>query len=82
MTDRVALPIDVAVQTLTGSPFSFVAYTPGTVFVVGGTVSAIAILRGTATVATGMTSGMFTLGQGDTLRITYTVAPTVTFLPT
>jgi hypothetical protein len=42
------------------------------IIVAGGTVSVVAING----VATGLTSGAFVLSPGDTLTMTYTVAPT------
>jgi hypothetical protein len=67
--------------TLTGSPFSYRAGSAGSVAVSGGTVSAISITRGTTTIPTGATSGTFPVANGDTVAITYTVAPTVSFIP-
>jgi hypothetical protein len=65
------------------SPMLFVASRKGFVIITGGTVSAIAISR-TPNVfyPTGQLTGAFTLAQGDTLRLTYTGTPTVTFFPT
>lgn len=55
---------------------------PADVIVSGGTVSAIAFSRDNATFYTiGPTSGMFALSPYDYLRVTYTVAPTMTFIP-
>lgn len=69
--------------TLTGSPFVYSAPKKGSVIVSGGTVSAIDFSRdGTTFYSTGATAGMFTVNKSDLLRITYTVAPTVTFVPT
>ena len=67
--------------TLGASPYDLEVIEPGTVSVVGGTVSAVAIVRGSVVLATGMTSGMFRVGSGDILRIVYTVVPVVTFIP-
>lgn len=73
---------EVAV-TLTGSPFTFSAPRKGTLIVNGGTVSAVEFSRnGTTFYTTGATAGMFTVNKSDLLRITYAVAPTVTFVPT
>ncbi|MGC9196336.1 MAG: hypothetical protein ACP5IL_12915 [Syntrophobacteraceae bacterium] len=47
----------------------------------GGTVSAVSILRGSITAATGLTSGTFVLGPSDILQITNTVAPTLDIYP-
>lgn len=69
--------------TLTGSPFTYAAVAKGSLIVSGGTVSLIQFTRnGTTLYNTGQTSGMFTLNAADRLIITYTVAPTVTFVPT
>ncbi len=65
----------------TGSPWSFTATASGFLHVRGGTVSSVSLTRGRITIATGMTSGFFPLTQGDALTVSYTVAPTVNFLP-
>ena len=74
-------PSAIAPITLTGSPFSYQTAEKGTVSIVGGTVSAVAIIRGQTTLSTGLTAGLFPLGLDDTITITYTVAPTVNFIP-
>ena len=63
------------------SPYSFAVPANGSFVVSGGTVSLIQLTRGRATVGLGVTSGIFPASTGDTFKITYTVAPTVTFLP-
>lgn len=69
--------------TVGASPFSYSAPVKGSVIVNGGTVSAIAFSRdGTTFYTTGQTAGMFTLNAQDRLRVTYTVLPTMTFVPT
>ncbi len=80
---RAAIGIgEVAGVSVSASPFSYVADGYGSVIVSGGTVSAIAFSRdGTTFFATGQTAGMFRLNTGDTLRVTYTVLPTLTFVP-
>lgn len=74
-------PGPIAAVALTGSPFSFTASERGTAFVVGGTVSVIKITRARVTITTGQTSGNVPLAQGDTLIVTYSAAPTVSFVP-
>jgi hypothetical protein len=65
------------------SPYIYSAPVRGSVIVNGGTVSAIAFSRDGVTFYTvGQTAGMFLLNAADQLRITYTVLPTVTFVPT
>jgi hypothetical protein len=52
------------------------------IIVTGGTVSAIAFSRDNATFyAVGLTAGMFRLSPFDYLRVTYSVAPTMTLVP-
>lgn len=72
-----------AAVTLTGSPFTYSAPRGGFVIVNGGTVTAIEFSRdGTNFYNTGETAGVFPVCAVDRLRITYAVAPTVTFVPT
>lgn len=69
--------------TLGASPYTYSAPVRGSVIVNGGTVTVIAFSRdGVTFYTTGQTSGMFLLNAADQLRITYAVAPTVTFVPT
>ena len=64
------------------SPFAYVAPVRGSVIVSGGTVSLIRFSRdGSSFYDVGATSGMFPLNAADRLEITYSVAPTVTFVP-
>lgn len=67
--------------TLTGSPFTKSFGTNGMLTVSGGTVSAIDYRRGTtgSFASIGTTSGPIPVKALDAVRITYTVAPTVTF---
>lgn len=66
---------------LTGSPFSYTANEGGSIFISGGNVSAVTLTRGRTTLNTGLTSGFFPIGWQDIIEITYTVAPTVYFIP-
>lgn len=76
-------PANESPVTVGASPFVYSADVRGSVIVNGGTVSAIAFSRdGTTFYTTGQTAGMFTLNAGDQLRVTYTVLPTLTFVPT
>lgn len=77
----VANPSAFEPVTVGASPHDLEIIEPGTVSVVGGTVSAVTIERGSVVLATGMTAGMFRVGSGDILRIVYTVVPTVNFIP-
>lgn len=77
-------PGNVEPVALTGSPFVYSAVRKGSLIVSGGTVSAIEFSRdgGTTYYNVGTVAGMFTVNASDFLRITYTVAPTVIFVPT
>lgn len=65
------------------SPFKFVAAQGGTLIVNGGSTTQISFSRdGNNFFITGLTAGMFPVSQGDTVQITYPVAPpTITFVP-
>ena len=72
----------VAAITPGASPYTYTSSFDGAVIVNGGTVSAIAFSRdGTTFFTTGQTAGMFPMSRGDALKVTYTVAPTMTFAP-
>ena len=62
------------IQNTTGNPVDII--------VTGGTVSAIAFSRDNVTFyGVGSTAGVFWLSPYDYLRVTYTVAPTITLVP-
>lgn len=62
------------------SPFSYTAVEPGYVIISGGTVSAIHLLRGTDNLnLTGQK--IIPVSIGDTVVTTYSVLPTMTFIP-
>lgn len=64
------------------SPFSFQSTVPGHVNVNAGTVTVIEISRdGVNFFATGLLGGMFFLCPGDFIRVTYVLAPTMTWFP-
>lgn len=70
--------------TPTGSPFTYINSTGGTVDVIvsGGGVSLLEFSRnGTTFYSTGSFYGMFTLSPYDRLRVTYASAPTMTLVP-
>lgn len=65
------------------SPFLLTAVRGGFVIVQGGTVSLIEFSRdGVTFYNTGQTSGCIPVGKSDLIRITYSVLPNVTFVPT
>lgn len=81
LPDPSALAQPVSVLTVGASPFTYTAPFAGTVAVTGGTVSAIAIIRQGATVATGLVTGLIPASRGDQVRVTYSALPTMTFIP-
>lgn len=68
--------------TVTASPFTYTAPSNGIVIVSGGTLSALTFSRdGTTFIAVGFTSGIIPVRKKDLVRATYTVAPTMNFVP-
>lgn len=67
--------------TVGASPSSFTANENGNFVVTGGTVSNIQITRGTTTIAVGFNSGMIAVKQNDIMIVTWTVLPTISFIP-
>jgi len=68
--------------TVTTSPFTYTASMGGFVIVHGGTVSQISFSRTSGTsYITGQTTGTFPVSAGDSIIITYSGAPTVTWVP-
>lgn len=82
LLDKTDTPVDPASPVTVGpSPFAFAhAVYDGLLVVSGGTVSAIDYSRQGAFTSLGITSGLIPVKAGDSVRITYTVAPTVTFI--
>jgi hypothetical protein len=82
LVDRSMTPVGAAVTPAVGaSPASFTAPSDGLYVVAGGTVSALDYGRSGAFVGLGVTAGPVPIKQGDVLRVTYTVAPVVRFIP-
>lgn len=72
-----AAPIAI---TVGASPFIYAADTDGNLIVTGGTVTAIAYGRGGVFTTIGITTGLVPVFAGDSVRVTYTVLPTMTFI--
>ena len=70
-----------AVSLVVGSsPFSYSAKEPGQIAVIGGTVSAIALIRGSVNInVTG--EKLILVMIKDIVQITYSVKPVIQFLP-
>ena len=81
--DNIRAPGPEQSITVGVSPFLYHATAGGGFLIVsGGTVSLIEFTRNQTTFyATGETAGVFQMANEDSYRITYTVKPTVTFVP-
>lgn len=76
------LPQPVELLTLGASPFDYTAVIRGQLNIAGGTVSAVALSRdGTTFYSAGLTAGFVQMDAGDIARVTYSVAPTLTYFP-
>lgn len=76
-------PGNVVEVTPGASAYVYSAAVKGSLIVAGGTVTLIEFSRdGTMFYDVGVTAGMFTLNASDQLRVTYAVAPDMTFVPT
>lgn len=72
-------PPNIIPITVTASPFSYTAREPGHVVVEGGTVSLVQLTRGSVTVT--VLTNIVPVSIGDTVGITYSVLPTIKFIP-
>lgn len=76
-------PAQVLPVTVGASPFTYTAPVKGFILLTGGTVSAVEFSRdGTTFYSYGATAGQFQLNSQDQIRVTYTVTPTMTLVPT
>lgn len=66
--------------TVGASPFVYTAYTIGDLWVAGGTVSAVTLTRGGVSL-TVATNRFIPVAANDQVTVTYSVLPTVTFVP-
>lgn len=70
----------VSAITVGASPFAFTASQRGTVAVSGGTLTSVVINRAGTSVSLG-TSRSVSVAPGDIVTVTYSVLPTMSFLP-
>lgn len=80
-TDLITPPKSVVAFVLGASPASVKPSESGHLIITGGTVSSVKLLRGGTLLNLPGTSGLFPVSYGDELIITYTIAPTVQFIP-
>jgi hypothetical protein len=80
-TARTDTPVAAASSVTVGaSPFSYTPDNDGLLIVVGGVVTALAYGRQGTFTALGVVAGLVPVKSGDTVRITHTAAPAVSFI--
>ena len=79
LIDKAETPLSVSSVTVGASPFDYTASRDGSLSIVGGTVSAVAYVRQGVSTSLGAVT-LVPVKSGDTVRITYTVAPTVVLI--
>lgn len=81
LQDPVPMAQPAVTVTVSASPFVYTTLSNGAVVVSGGTVSALAVVRQGTSIGAGVVAGVIPVRRLDQISITYTAAPTVTFLP-
>lgn len=76
-----AIPTAPQAVTVGGSPYTYTAPSNGMLVIAGGTVSLVQYGRAGTLTTLGLVSGLIPMRVGDTVKTTYAVAPTMTFLP-
>ncbi len=83
LTQLSGAPGPIQTVSPSASPFTYAAPANGTLAVHGGTVSAITLTRArVANVPVGFVNGSVAVAANDQVTITYSVAPTINFIPT
>lgn len=67
--------------TVGASPYSYIASRDGYLAVTGGTVTKQEYGRTAVFTDVGLLTSMLPILQGDTMRVSYTATPTITFIP-
>lgn len=70
-----------AAVSVAASPFTYSPAADGFLIVAGGTVTKQEYKRGAVFTDVGQLNSMLLVLSGDALRVTYTAAPTITFIP-
>jgi|SRR6185312_169237 len=75
-------PPPIITIKVTGSIFKYIGKEPGNLVVTDGTISQISLTRGNVTINFGAgTNKIIPVGIKDTISITYSVLPTLQFIP-
>lgn len=72
-------PPNIINLTVSSSPFSYTAKETGFVYIIGGSVSAINLIRGSISIV--VTGSLIPTAVNDTVQVTYSVLPTIKFIP-
>jgi hypothetical protein len=80
-TEQGTAPAQESAVTPGASPYTYTAPRKGFLIVNGGTVSQISYSRSGTFHVTGQISGMVNMNQYDQVQITYSAAPTLTWVP-
>lgn len=73
-------PSAMLTLTVGASPFAYQVLEPGNIFITGGSVSLVQLTRGSDTI-TLQAGVLIPVSIGDIITTTYTVLPTIRFLP-
>jgi hypothetical protein len=74
-------PAAISPVAVSASPTSFTASQRGTVGISAGTLTAVSLTRAGTTVALGTTTRSVLVASGDVVTVSYSVAPTISFIP-
>jgi hypothetical protein len=77
----IADPGAIVAVTVGASPFTYTAGDDGFLSIGGGTVSDVTLRRARVSFLTPFTSGFVPMSKGDAVVVTYSVAPTLNFVP-
>lgn len=76
----VASPSAISTISVGASPTSFTASESGSVAISGGAVTGVTLTRSTVSVALGAVA-LVPVNNGDVVQVSYSSAPTLTFIP-
>lgn len=74
-------PAAISAVPVSASPTSFTASQRGTVGISAGTLTSVTLSRAGTTISLGSTTRSVTVAPNDVVTVSYTVAPTINFIP-
>lgn len=81
MWNRIGTGGAASAVTVGASPVAYTAQVPGFLLISGGTVTGVTMTRGGVVTTFPASTALLPLSPGDAASVTYTVAPTITFIP-